>query len=179
MANIEEIKQKIIEWLVQFGISKNHIITPTEQDISKAPEQIRPILNRTIVVPYTLKATEQGMPDLVLKSQIIFDEKWIQVKLLLLSGKEIPDNLRIVLYEKLLLANFELNEVTYSLSQGKDVYVEADMPVDSTLENFKSEYGSIEFGVDYFLHNIIPGLKSAAKIPAYNPNQRDQPDFFI
>ena len=80
-----------------------------------------------------------------------------------------PDRLRLQLYQKLLEANFALNEVTFSLSPGGDVFVEADMPIDTDYLNFESEYGSIEFGVEYFLTEIMPDLNEMNVKNTYNP----------
>lgn len=173
MVELSEIKEKLVEYLKKFGLPDDKILIPTDDDISKAPDDIKDLLKRVVVVPYTLKSKKEGVPDLVLKVQIIFDEKWIQIKLLLMGTKDMSDGLKMALYKELLMANFQLNEVTYSISKKEDVYVEADMPSDSNYENFKSEYGSVVFGIDYFLGNVLKDLQEAKPQDTFNPKEEN------
>ncbi len=163
-------KEKIVEWLVQFGIERERIRTPMTEEIETAPEHLREFLQNLLIVPYPLVIPKHsaGEENLELEANIVFDAKWIQVKLLLLRGSEIPKSVEKSLYRELLLGNFNLNEVTYSLSSEGDVFVEADMPVDTSYVNFESEYGSIEFGADYFLTEIIPKLQETISLATYS-----------
>ncbi|MHA1679445.1 MAG: hypothetical protein ACTSUE_00400 [Promethearchaeota archaeon] len=172
----KKIKNRLKDYLKKFGLPEDKILIPNENDIAKAPMDVRPLLERVIVVPYTLKSKKAGVSDLVLKAQIIFDEKWIQIKLLLMGTKDMSESLQKNLFQKLLIANFELNEVTYSLSRNQDVYVEADMPADSDYENFQSEYGSVVYGIDYFLGTVLKELSEIEAKSTFNPSE---PNFFM
>ncbi|MHA1731419.1 MAG: hypothetical protein ACTSU5_05725 [Promethearchaeota archaeon] len=166
----EDTKERLMDWLVRFGIDRERIHQPSEEDIENAPENLREFLRNLLVIPYPLTLAggeDGGESELELEANIVFDEKWIQIKLLLLRGQEIPKSLEKRLYRELLEGNFDLNEVTYSLSPDGDVFVEADMPVVSTYENFESEYGSVEFGADYFLTEIIPKLQESIKVATF------------
>ncbi|GAB4325602.1 MAG: hypothetical protein Kow0069_31690 [Promethearchaeota archaeon] len=159
-------KDKVTRWLRKFGIPDERIRIATPDKISSAPENIRGLLEHLIVVPY--KVTFQSGREITLEASLVCGDKWIQVKLLLMRGSEVPANLREKLYALLLQANFNLNEVTYSLSENGDVYVETDMPSDTEYDNFQVEYGSVEFGAEYFLSQIIPALQQELQVkPTY------------
>ncbi|OLS14811.1 MAG: hypothetical protein RBG13Loki_1570 [Promethearchaeota archaeon CR_4] len=87
---------------------------------------------------------------------------------MLIRAIEIPKKFLLPLYERLLKGNFDLNEVTFSLSQTGDVFVEADLPIGTDYYNFESEYGSVEFGVDYFLTEIVPTLNELSVTDTFN-----------
>lgn len=162
-------KERIRDWLVKFGIEAERIQTPSADEVTEAPPELKRFLENLLVIPYPVKIPGNA-DDLVLEANVVFDEKWIQIKLLLIPGREIPPKLEKELYRQLLIGNFNLNEVTYSISTDGDIFVEADMPVNTSFENFESEYGSIEFGADYFLTEIIPKLNDKIELKqTYNP----------
>ncbi|GAB4315025.1 MAG: hypothetical protein Kow0069_16670 [Promethearchaeota archaeon] len=154
----KEQKEKFINWLVQYGIPRERINEPSEGEIDAANENLRDFLRRLIRVPYPLK-TEKGETGVTLEADLVVGEKWLQVKVLLMRNEHVPPKVRADLHRMLLEANFSLNEVTYSLDADLDVFVETDMPVDTDFDNFAVEYGSVEFGVNYFLGTIIPALR--------------------
>jgi hypothetical protein len=93
------------------------------------------------------------------------DEKWVQIKCLLMLSKNIPDipDLEETLHRKLLQANFNFAEVTYSLDEENNIFSEADMPIDTDFTNFKSEFVSVVFAIDYFFKNIVPEVSTEIK----------------
>lgn len=107
-------------------------------------------------MPYVVPL--RGHQKLKLATHVVYGANWIQVKMLLLSHVEIPDDLKAALHEALLKANFDLNVVTYSVSDIGDVYVEADFPADTTYDNFESGYGSVEYGAKHFFLHLLPKL---------------------
>jgi hypothetical protein len=158
-------------WLVKFGIPEDRIFEPAADEIQNAPQDIRLLLENMLIVPYKYSVNK---PDdgasLLFEAKVTILRKWINVKLMIIRHEEIPPKMRLPLYERILKANFDLNEVTFSLSQSADVFVEADMPVGSDYYNFESEYGSVEFGVDYFLTEIVPTLSEISVTDTFNPD---------
>ncbi|MHA1822115.1 MAG: hypothetical protein ACTSU2_08185 [Promethearchaeota archaeon] len=169
-----DMQKKIKKWLEKIGTDEKDILLPSEEEINNAPMLMRQIIKNSIVVPYKL-VSKDGALNLTLKAVTIWDDKWIQVKLLLSKGP-IPEPLKIPLYEALLQNNFLLNEVTYSQSPSGDIYVETDMPTDTTFENFKSEYSSVVYGADIFFGEIIPKLSE--KIEPRDTFEHENPQFF-
>ncbi|HMF33744.1 MAG TPA: hypothetical protein VKK79_20130 [Candidatus Lokiarchaeia archaeon] len=163
-------KAMLRSWLEKFGIPADRIFEPTAEEIEQAAVDLQPLMRNMLIVPYkyTIQNAEEDTPPFVFEAKITFLHKWLNVKLMLIQAESVPDRLRLPLYEKLLQANFDLNEVTFSLSPSQDVFVEADMPVESDYLNFESEYGSIEFGVDYFLTELIPDLNEVNVKSTFN-----------
>ena len=57
----------------------------------------------------------------------------------------------------MLIANWELNEVTFSVDpHQKNLWCETDMPSNSTYDNFEVEFTSIPFAIEYFVTKIAP-----------------------
>ena len=163
---MSETKDKIVDWLVKHGVAKESVKIPAEDAAGKANASIRDV----IVVPY--KVALRGKQKVTLGTNIEYGTYWIKIKMLLLSHVEIPAKVKAPLHEALLKANYDLNEVTYSLSPKGDVYIEADMPEDATFDNFESEYGAVEYGIDYFLKEICMSLQECMDIVlknTYNP----------
>ncbi len=161
-------KATLREWLVKFGIANDRIYELPLEKIQQAPPEERVVLENFLIVPYKLSFKgPQGELPLVFEVKMMIIKKWINIKLMLMRHEEVPPNLRPVLNEKLLNANFDLNEVTYSVSQQGDIFVEADMPVNTDYTNFSSEYGSIEFGVIHFLKEILPKLANVQAKSTY------------
>jgi len=155
-------------WLVKFGIPDDRIFEPPAEEIGKAPQDIRPVLESMLIVPYKYSVNKtEDENTMLFEAKITILRKWINVKLMIIRSTEIPKKLRLPLYEKLLKGNFDLNEVTFSLSQPGDVFVEADLPVGTDYYNFESEYGSVEFGVDYFLSEIVATLNEISVIDTF------------
>ncbi len=158
-------------WLGKFGIPKDRIFEPSLDEIEKAPQDIRPLLENMLIVPYKYvvdKTNEDA--SMLFEAKLTILRKWINVKLMIIRHEEVPAKMRLPLYERLLKGNFDLNEVTYSMSQSGDVFVEADLPVITDYTNFESEYGSVEFGVDFFLTEVVPSLTEISVTDTFNEN---------
>lgn len=87
-------------------------------------------------------------------------EDWFHLKCLLMFHKSLPKKTEdlILLWEDLLLANFLYPELTYSIDEDKNLFVEADTPATATLNYFIMEFSSIALGIDHFYNEIIPKL---------------------
>jgi hypothetical protein len=81
-------------------------------------------------------------------------DKWILASVLLLRQDEIPAECREELYGFLLHENWQLDDVTYSMDEGGNLYSENDIPEQSNLENFKSELDAVVFGLERFFTNV-------------------------
>mgnify|MGYP003731636453 CR=1 FL=1 len=90
--------------------------------------------------------------------QTLVSKEWINIKALVALLKDIPKTAREDLFYNCLVANFNLHEVTYS-ADANGIWVEADMPVDTTESNFKVEFQSVVFGMKYFIEQIAPKAK--------------------
>ncbi|MHA1798831.1 MAG: hypothetical protein ACTSVY_10345 [Candidatus Helarchaeota archaeon] len=133
----------IKSYLMKLGIKE--IIEKTEKN--------------TIEVPFMVDF--DSAESIELKNKItITEDGWILIKCLIIFHEMLPDNLDIHrdLWCKLLQANYTFPELTFSLDESFNVFVETDMPVDTTFENFKSEYGSLKIGVLTFFNEIIPEI---------------------
>ncbi|GAB4325581.1 MAG: hypothetical protein Kow0069_31660 [Promethearchaeota archaeon] len=144
----------MVDWLKRYGIDEERILVddsskPNINDV--APDR------RVICVPYHHR-TPQGV-EVDLKAVVTIDAHWIGVKVLLLPAALIPARARKDLLKMLLRANFDLNEVTYSLDPDGNVHVETDMPTDTDYENFRVEFGSVEYGLQYFTTDISSRLQ--------------------
>ncbi len=161
-------KPLLRQWLGKFGIPEDRIFEPSTEEIEKAPQDIRPLLENMLIVPYKYVNKSDDNNALLFEAKLTILRKWINVKLMIIRNEEIPKKMRLPLYDKLLKANFDLNEVTYSMSQSGDIFVEADLPVNTDYNNFESEYGSVEFGVDFFLTEVVPSLNEISVTDTFN-----------
>ena len=82
----------------------------------------------------------------------------LEINSKIIGANEIPQELVAVVHANLLLANFNLNEVTYSIDPEGNIYSENDLPVDSDLITFKSELGAVVFGYQYFYEQLAPQI---------------------
>ncbi|MHA1504617.1 MAG: YbjN domain-containing protein, partial [Candidatus Heimdallarchaeota archaeon] len=82
--------------------------------------------------------------------RIVVAQEWMQLFCQVLQANEVPQNLVSVIHANLLLANFNLNEVTFSIDPEGNIYSENDIPVDADIVTFKSELGAVVFGYQYF-----------------------------
>jgi hypothetical protein len=91
---------------------------------------------------------------------------WINIKALVALLKDVPKDERENLFYSCLVANFNLHEVTFSADEN-GIWVEADMPKDTTESNFKVEFGSVVYGVKYFIEQIAPKIKFNVRSTMY------------
>ncbi len=92
--------------------------------------------------------------------RLFVGKQWYQVAAQIIKGSNVPEdnNKRLLIYQKLLQANFKLNEVTFSMDRDGNIYSENDIPKESNFENFRSEFTAVPFGIRYWLENIVPLL---------------------
>ncbi|MHA1269137.1 MAG: hypothetical protein ACTSPY_05060 [Candidatus Helarchaeota archaeon] len=124
-----------------------------------------------IIIPYVFEFKNKETITLLVDTRI--GKKWVEIKCLLLMKKVLPKipQLENILHEKLLQANFNYAEVTYSIDSEGNVFAEADMPVKTDIINFKSEFVSILFAIENFFNQIIPSVSNEIKkVDTYEPN---------
>jgi len=144
-----KIHEKIMGFLNKMGVKE------IKEKISK----------RLIEVPLKIDLTSGETLELTVKL-ITSEGGWLKIKCLLMFNDSIPESPKITktLWEKLLQANYEYPELTYSLDLERDVFVETDMPINTTYENFKSEYdNSIEVGALQYFDKILPEINAEIK----------------
>ena len=144
-----EIHEKIKGFLKNMGISE--IKEKIEKRLVEVPLKIDLSSGETLELTTRITTSENG---------------WLKIKALLMFNESIPDDPEIkrTLWEKLLRANYEFPELTYPLDHEIDIFVETDMPVNTTFENFKSEYdNSIEVGALQYFDKILPELNAEIK----------------
>lgn len=101
--------------------------------------------------------------------QLIASDKWINTKALVALVKGIPNTERYKLYQKVLAANWALNEVTFSCDPDEgNIWVETDMPAETTFENFQVEFNSILFGINHFIDKIAPTIAFTVRDTTYD-----------
>ena len=85
---------------------------------------------------------------------------WVNVMALAAKKDDLPANLdKEKFYETLLRLTLELNEVTFGLTEDGDVVVHAQTHVKALeFENFRVEFTSVVFGIDYFAKNVATNL---------------------
>lgn len=158
-------KEKLMGFLLRYGVDAERIHEIPKDQIEQAPPELRELFEHTLIVPYIINWQGQNA---LYKATVNWDENWIQVKLLLQKKANLSVGVERNLFAALLNANYNLPEVTFSLGDDGGVYIEADMPVESDYENFESEYASIEFGADHFLNTLLPKVvESIQPEPTY------------
>jgi len=95
--------------------------------------------------------------------RVIVGEKWINILALVALIKGLSSTEQKNLYRACLTANFMMPEITYSADREGDIYVEADMPTNTSEDNFKIEFQSVIFGIKYFMDKIAPKINYAIK----------------
>ena len=130
-----EIIEKVAKWLEQMNLK-----------IIRVEDESRIIVNYNIT-------------DYVFQVQLLSSESWINAKALVANTHDLSDTELLQLYRSVLVANWELNEVTFSVDPDNgNIWCETDMPVDTSFENFEVEITSIPFGIKHFLDKIAPTL---------------------
>ena len=139
-----EIIEKVAKWLEQMNLKIIHV-----------EDESRIILNYQIT-------------DYMFQVQLLSSESWINAKALVANTKDLSENELLQLYRSVLIANWELNEVTFSVDPDNgNIWCETDMPVDTTFENFQVELTSIPFGIKHFLDKIAPTLSFEVRDTSY------------
>ncbi len=145
---LKETFEKVKEFLIKIGINEKNIIENEEEN--------------SFEIPLTIEF--ENSDPIILKTKMLITEKWIFSKCLIIYDNKLPSgNIKNLLYQELLKANFDLAEVTFSLDQVNNIYIETDMPTTTHYENFQSEFQSIPFGVLHFFNDIVPKISSEIK----------------
>ncbi len=139
-----ELIDKVAKWLEQMNLK-----------IIRVEDESRIIVNYQIT-------------DYVFQVQLLSSESWINAKALVANTKDLSETELLQLYRSVLIANWELNEVTFSVDPDNgNIWCETDMPVDTTFENFEVEITSIPFGIKHFLDKIAPTLSFEVQDTTY------------
>jgi hypothetical protein len=94
--------------------------------------------------------------------------QWIFIKCKLMDLEDVPEKARHELYEHILVANFELNAVFYSVDPDiTGIWVENDIPVPgldlAPGASFDIRFNAIIFGIRYFVDSIALPLNQEMK----------------
>jgi len=109
-----------------------------------------------IMLPYKID-------DRTFNVRIVVAPEWMQLFCQVIPANEVPEELVSSIHAHLLLANFNLNEVTFSIDPEGNIYSENDLPADSDLITFKSELGAVVFGYQYFFEQLAPKIGGAVE----------------
>ncbi|NHJ86407.1 MAG: hypothetical protein FK734_13165 [Asgard group archaeon] len=139
MPDILETVEKVKGWLDELNL--NYFVSQSGSEI---------------MLPYKIDERTFNV-------RIVVAPEWMQLFCQIMTAGEIPEELVGVIHANLLLANFNLNEVTYSIDPEGNVYSENDLPVDSDLVTFKSELGAVVFGFQYFYEQLAPKIGGAVE----------------
>ncbi|MHA1651175.1 MAG: hypothetical protein ACTSYB_13355 [Candidatus Helarchaeota archaeon] len=96
---------------------------------------------------------------------VINNDDWICAKAMVLDTAMLDPSVIHEIYQICLELNFQLPETTYSANEGQ-IFVEADMPVGVSFEDFKREIMSIGRGIDILIDALFPlgvNLKEATE----------------
>nr|MDO8085127.1 hypothetical protein [Candidatus Sigynarchaeum springense] len=91
--------------------------------------------------------------------------QWVFVKCKLMDLEDVPEKVRHELYERILVSNFELNAVFYSVDPDLSaVWVENDISTAGLdISAFEIEFNAIIFGIRYFVDSIALPLNQQMK----------------
>ncbi len=102
--------------------------------------------------------------DFVFQVQVLTSESWINIKALIAYVKDLSESDLLKVYHRILVANWELNEVTFSADpENGNIWCETDTSVNTSFENFEVKFNSIHFAVKYFLDKIAPTVSIIGK----------------
>lgn len=134
-------------------------------DSMRLTYEIQPVEGKVtrIVVPYEL--SEAG-----LKYYVAIDssEKWVRFWTLILSHEKVKDSkTQEALYQALLVANGNLAEVKYFITEKGDVGIVGHEGIEVlSIDGFREEFYAISFGIKHFLANIVKQLKIRVVAPS-------------
>lgn len=136
-------------------------------DSMRLTYEIQPVEGKItrIIVPYELSEAD-------LEYYVVIDssEKWVRFWTLILSHEKVKDaKMQEALYQALLVANGELAEVKFFITEKGDVGIVGHEGVDVlSIDGFREEFYAISFGITYFLTNIVKQLKIPVAVPSKN-----------
>lgn len=89
---------------------------------------------------------------------------WIFIKCKVMGLEEVTEKIKLKLFESILMSNFELNAVFYSVDPDKTgIWIENDIPTSLSMEGFDLNFNAIVFGIKYFVDNIAQPLNQEIK----------------
>lgn len=105
-----------------------------------------------------LKFTFSDGLEINLKTLFRVNDRFLMAKCLLIFYKDIKRSrdIDLKLNTLLLRANFDLFDVTYSLDEANNVFVEMDIIPSANFEAFEDELRGLFFGIEYFFNAIMP-----------------------
>ena len=139
MTEIMETVEKVKGWLDELNL--NYFVSQNGSEI---------------MLPYKIDERTFNV-------RIVVAPEWMQLFCQIMPATEVPQELVSAIHANLLLANFNLNEVTFSIDPEGNIYSENDLPVDSDLITFKSELGAVVFGYQYFFEQLAPKIGGAVE----------------
>ncbi|HUX98747.1 MAG TPA: hypothetical protein VMV49_04280 [Candidatus Deferrimicrobium sp.] len=107
-----------------------------------------------IKTTYIYKDTKHTHKDYGFDLLIGNSEDWFEMKCLVLKTDQLTKDLRYDIYEWCLSLNFELWETTFS-AFFEQIFVESDMPLNISYEDFKYELQALKKGIDLFIELVI------------------------
>ncbi|RLI08175.1 hypothetical protein DRO32_02705 [Candidatus Bathyarchaeota archaeon] len=130
----EEVVNKVKEMLDKMGLKYEYV----EED-------------KVFVVPF--KSGER-----VFNVLVALRGDWVITSALAARKEDLPEDVdEKELYKLLLRLSLELSEVTFGLTSRGDVVVHAESHVNAlSFENFRIEFASVVFGVEYFAKEVAP-----------------------
>jgi hypothetical protein len=133
------------------------------EEMNQALEKVRSWLDELELKYFTSETGKEIMlpykiEERTFNIRIVISNQWIQVFCQIMAANEVPKKLAQTIHFNLLLGNYILNEVTYSVDPKGNIYAENDMPLDTDLVNFKSELGAVVFGYQYFYEQMAPKI---------------------
>ncbi|MFX1293676.1 MAG: hypothetical protein ACFFD2_02280 [Promethearchaeota archaeon] len=104
-----------------------------------------------------LKFTFPDGFEIKLKTLFRVNDRHIMSKCLLIFYQDIKRSrdIDLKLNTLLLRANFDLFDVTYSVDQNQNVYVEMDVIPTANFEAFEDELNGLFYGIEYFFNKIM------------------------
>jgi len=113
---------------------------------------------KTYTIP--LKFTFPDGYEIKLRTLFRVTDRFIMAKCLLIFHDDIKHSSQIdlKLYRLLLQATFELFDVTYSIDEKEDVFVEMDIIPSANFEAFEDELKGIFYGIEFFFNKIMPEI---------------------
>ena len=111
--------------------------------------------HKSYMIP--LKFTFSDGFEIKLKTIFRVTDRFIMSKCLLLFYKDIERSrdIDLTLNTLLLQANFDLFDVTYSLDQENNVYVEMDVIPTANYEAFEDELKGLFYGIEHFFNKVM------------------------
>ena len=104
-----------------------------------------------------LKFTFPDGYEIKLKTLFRVTDRFVMAKCLLMFHDDIKHtrDIDLHLYRLLLQATFELFDVTYSIDENQNIYVEMDSIPSANFEAFEDELKGLFYGIEFFFNRIM------------------------